>query len=194
MLTIQIHDQAVQSALAALAQRVRDPTPLLEELGEDLVARTMARFDSGSGPDGQRWREKKVKDGRPTLAGRTGLLRQQIVSSAVGSTMTVKATMEYSASHQFGGTIQRKAGTVTVRHRTNAKGELLRSAIMGGRGLVFAKASHKRALERSFDHGAYAIHIPARPYLPVRADGSLYADELRHVLAAVNAWLANAGQ
>lgn len=190
MLTIEIHDQAVRAALTALAQRVRNPGPLLADIGEDIVQRAKGRFDSSTGPDGSRWKAKKVADGRKTLVGDSGDLRRQIVRGVAGSTLTVSATTPYSAIHQFGGSIKRKAGQTTVRHRTNAKGELLRSAIMGGKGLIFAKASHKRALQRTFAVGAHSITLPPRPYLPVRADGSLYPDEQKLILAQINAWLA----
>ena len=98
--------------------------------------------------------------------------------------------MQYAAIQQFGGKIDRAAFSKQVRHRTDAKGELLRSKIMHGRGLIFAKDSHKRALTRWFEVAAHSITIPARPFMPVRADGSLYPDETRLILAQINAWLA----
>lgn len=190
-LNITVHDQAVQQALAALAQRVANPGPLLQDIGEGITQRAKARFAAQAGPDGQAWKPKKQPDGRPTLVGPSGDLRRQIVPTVAGNAAVVSATTAYSAIHQFGGQVKRAAGQVTVRHRTNAKGELLRSAIMNGRGLIFAKASHKRALVRSFDRAAYVIHIPARPYLPLRADGSLYPAEQAAILAEINEWLAS---
>jgi phage gpG-like protein len=60
-----------------------------------------------------------------------------------------------------------------VRHRTNAKGELLRSAHLGGKGLIFAKNSHKRAVARWFEQGAHSITMPARPFLGISLQGEL---------------------
>ena len=36
---------------------------------------------------------------------------------------------------------------------------------------------------------AHSINMPARPFMPVRADGSLYPDEARLILAQIDAWL-----
>ena len=190
MIKIEVHDQAVRTALAALQARVSNLQPLLGDIGEAIVQRAKARFDSSTGPDGNTWKPKQRADGRKTLVGPSGFLRQQIVSSATASSVLVQATMKYAAIHQFGGSIDRKAGQTTVSHRTDAKGNLLRSAIMSGKGLIFAKASHKRALARTFDGKAHQIKIPARPFLPVRADGSLYQAEQAEILAQINAWLA----
>lgn len=190
-ITIEVQDQAVRQALDALARRVSNLQPVLQDIAEDIVQRSKARFGPGVGPDGVKWKPKKVPNGRPTLIGDTGDLRRQIVRSAASATsVTVGASAPYAAIHQFGGTIQRQAGQATVRHRTNAKGELLRSAIMGGRGLIFAKATHKRSVTRSFDRRAYTIRMPARPFLPIRADGTLYPAEQAAILAALNEWLA----
>lgn len=192
-ITIEVHDQAVRQALDALARRVANMRPVLADIGEDIVQRTKARFTAQTGPDGARWKPKKKPDGRPTLSGPTGDLRRQITRAATATEVTVKASAPYAAIHQFGGTIQRKGGAATVRFRTNARGELLRSAIMNGKGLIFAKASHKRAQARQVQVGPYSIRIPARPFLPVRPDGSLYPAEQAAVLAAIEAWLAGRG-
>ena len=100
--------------------------------------------------------------------GETGNLRRQIVRTVAGNTLTVAATVQYAAIQQFGGKIEHAAFSTQVRHRTDAKGELLRSKIMNGRGLIFAKDSHKRALTRWFEVAAHSINIPARPFMPVR--------------------------
>ena len=192
--TVEVHDQAVRAALAALQARVSNLQPLLGDIGEAIVQRAKARFNTSTGPDGNTWKPKQRADGRKTLVGPSGFLRQQIVSSATASSVLVQATMKYAAIHQFGGSIDRKAGQTTVSHRTDAKGNLLRSAIMNGKGLIFAKTAgknaHKRALVRTFDTKAHKIKIPARPFLPVRADGSLYQAEQAEILAQINAWLA----
>ena len=120
------------------------------------------------------------------------MLRQQITARASGNTLMVLAPMRYAAIHQFGGKIERAAYSKLVRHRTNSRGELLRSAVLNGKGLIFAKNSHKdsRVKTRWFEVGAHSITIHPRPYMPVRADGSLYADEQRLILAEIEAWVA----
>ena len=195
MIKIEVHDQAVRAALGALQARVSNLRPLLGDIGEAIIQRAKARFDSSRAPDGSTWAPKRQADGRKTLVGPSGDLRRQIISGATAQAVVVQATAKYAAIHQFGGSIERPAYSRLVRHRTNAKGDLLRSAIIKNaagqaRGLVFAKNSHKRVKERWFEVSAHRIKIPARPYLPVRADGSLYPAEQAEILAQINAWLA----
>ena len=197
-ITIKIHDQAVRAALGALQQRVQSMQQPLQAMGDDLTQRAKQRFNTETGPDGQRWKEnsaatKKAKGGKSILFDK-GELRRQIVPQVAGDTLTVSSTPIYAAIQQFGGTIHRQAGTTTVRHRTDAKGELLRSAIMNGKGLIFAKAGDKRALERSFPTKAHTITIQARPFMPVRADGTLYPQEQTELLRVLNAYLAKLAQ
>ncbi|MCV2359639.1 phage virion morphogenesis protein [Paucibacter sp. TC2R-5] len=190
MLNIEVHDQAVQAALTALSERVTNMQPALRVIGEEITQRAEHRFESSTGPDGRSWLPKKHADSRKTLVGKTGRLRQQITASADRQALTVRAGTPYAAIHQFGGKIDRPAKQVTVRHRTDAKGNLLRSAIMNGKGLIFAKKSHKRALERSFEAKAHSIIIPARPFMPVKDDGTLYPAEQAEIMAQISAWLS----
>ena len=197
MITIEINADPLRDRLAALAERVGHMRTALQMVGEGILARTDKRFSTETDPDGKRWQElakatKRRKRGTKILT-ESGDLRGSIAAQATETALTLTAREPYAAIHQFGGTIQRQAGSVTVRHRTNAAGDLLRGAIMGGRGLVFAKASHKRAVQRSFAHAAYSIRIPARPYLPFKADGTLYPAEQAAILDAIAAWIAGAG-
>lgn len=192
-ITVDLQDRATQ-ALDALAGRLTRPRVLLKALADGIEARADARFDSQTGPDGQAWAAlapatRRAKKGTKTLT-ESGDLRLSLVAQATDAAGVVSVAQPYAAIHQFGGTIERKARTATIRHRTDARGQLLRSAIMGGQGLIFAKASHKRALARDVEIGAHSIKIPARPYLPVRSDGSLYDAERAELEATINAWLA----
>ena len=101
----------------------------------------------------------------------------------------MKATAPYAAIHQFGGTIQRAPYSTKVRHRTDAKGNLLRTAAFNGKGLVFAKDKQKRAKERWFEVKAYSIKIPARPFLPIQANGQLYPDERDAIVRQIVGWV-----
>ena len=195
-ITITVSDQAMRAVTASLRAKLANPQPLLKDLGEEVVQRAKARFSSSTGPDGQRWKPKKQADGRPTLVGESGDLRRQIVWRVAGGVLTIQATPRYAAIHQFGGTIERAAFSKLVRHRTDAKGQLLRNGALGGtalggKGLVFAKLSHKRVKERWFEVQAHSIRMPARPFLPVQAGGTLFAEEQRLIQQQVLAWLGS---
>jgi phage virion morphogenesis protein len=198
-ITINIDDAEVKATLKALAERGQDMRAVLQVVGTKMVERTQRRFDTSTGPDGVKWKEnkpatRKAKGGKPPLVDH-GYLRQQILASVSGNTLTVgttAVTAAYAAIQQFGGTIDRAAGSIKVRHRTNAKGDLLRSEIMNGKGLIFARKNknpHKRFTEREFSVAAHKITIPARPFLPMRSDGTLYPQEQADVLAALNEYL-----
>jgi hypothetical protein len=191
-MAMQLQDDAAQ-ALAALAERVRSPQAMLYDLAQDIEARTDARFSSQRGPDGQAWaRLSKAtlrrKKGRSILF-ESGDMQATLQASATAEEAVVSVSQPYAGIHQFGGVLQRAARQGLVRHRTNARGELLRSALMNGKGLVFAKKKGQRHLARQVEIKAHQVRIPARPFLPVRADGSLYPDEQAAVVAHIKAWL-----
>ena len=171
--TITVQDQAVQTALQALLYRVNIMQPVLQTIGEGIVERTKARFDTSTAPDGTPWtpnsavtlamlaqrlagtKSNRKKNGDLNARGQrayankkilvdSGFLRQQIVATASGSDLTVTATAKYAANQQFGG--------------------------QAGRGKK--------------------VTIPSRPFLPIRQDGSLYPEEQEQLLDAINAYLA----
>jgi phage virion morphogenesis protein len=171
--SINVQDKEVRDALEALKQRTSNLQPILQSIGEDIMARAKARFGTSTGPDGQRWKpnalstvrglidrssSKKgfyLKDGKTlsrkaqmSLAGKkvlvdTGSLASQFHVSASGTSVTVGNSMKYAAIHQFGG--------------------------QAGRG-------HK-------------VTIPARPFLPINKEGRLYPGEQSRILDALNAYL-----
>ncbi len=195
-ITLTIDDAEVNSSLQALAERGQNLHAVLQVIGTQMLERTQRRFDTSTAPDGTAWQPnrpatRKAKGGKPPLVDH-GYLRQQIVASVTDSTLnlsTTAVTAAYAAIQQFGGTIDRAAGSTKVKHRTNAKGDLLRSEIMNGKGLIFASKRHKRVLEREFPVAAHKITIPARPFMPVLPDGTLYPQEQASVLAALNEYL-----
>lgn len=52
MIQIHIDDRQLQEALARLRQRLADLTPVMQDIGEELVARAKQRFATSTGPDG----------------------------------------------------------------------------------------------------------------------------------------------
>ena len=56
MITIKINDSEPQRALINLVERLQNPRPMLEEIGEYLVKSTKERFASGTAPDGTKWK------------------------------------------------------------------------------------------------------------------------------------------
>ena len=117
-------------------------------------------------------RRKGKGSGSAQILRDTGRLMQSVTpAQAEGNifqledmSVTVGTNITYAAIHQFGGVIQRQPAAMTLRHRTNAAGELLRQ--QGYKNLaVFAKKSHSRARVTEVQRKAYSITIKARPYL-----------------------------
>lgn len=195
MIRIETKDEAVKARMAELYRKMHDPSPVLKPIGEYMVRSTEDRFRSqGPAPDGTPWAPLKKstlkRKKHPKILTESGDLRgdihYQLLDThrvAIGPSSRIK----YAAIHQLGGTIRRAAGTTTVRHRTDAKGNLMTTAQFGGKGLIFAKGSHRRVLSRVFDTSAHDITIPARPYLGVSA-----ADSAK-IVGIVNKYLAQRG-
>jgi phage virion morphogenesis protein len=110
MADIELDAHAVTLALRNLKQTIGDITPVLEEIGEELVYSTKQRFGSTTGPDGHRWEENSPvtlehKRGNRPLTGETGSLRDEINKQLLDpDTLAIVSPMEYSAMQQFGGT------------------------------------------------------------------------------------------
>lgn len=168
--TIEVDSRQAQQALQQVAERVQNMQPVLQGLGDFLVARIQARFDTSTGPDGQRWRalsaatlrafsdrlgakyRKKAGGlnarGQAKVSGRkilvlTGDLQRQTRARAGATSVVISNSQPYAAIHQFGG--------------------------QAGRG-------HK-------------VTIPARPFFPVKPDGSIYEQEMPSILDRLNDYL-----
>jgi phage gpG-like protein len=104
-----------------------------------------------------KWVQKKRPDGRGILRGRThklfDTLNFKINKSLPG--VEIGSGLIYSRIHQEGGTIQRKAGTVTLRKSKSGS-------------YRFASSKHKKTTVVS--HKAYTITIPQRKYLDIPAE------------------------
>ena len=169
---ITIDDGEVKAALTALAARIDNMQPVMQEIGEDIMERTKRRFGTSTGPDGQRWQpnaastvlaaiarmgsKARLKNGnlskkaQKTLAGKkvlvdTGDLAREFEVKSTSRSVTVGNGMDYSAIHQFGG--------------------------QAGKGKK--------------------ITIPARPFLPVTSSGEMYPDDHRHILQQIKDYLSD---
>jgi len=168
----EVKDSGVQAELEALAKRTSYMQPVLNAVGEDIMARAKERFASGIGPDGQKWApnarstleafiEKRGGFGekginvkgqalamskRP-LIGHARSLSSQFHVNATNDSVTVSNTMIYAAMQQFGG---------SKSEFPNLWGD-----------------------------------IPARPFLPVKQNGELYPDDQAKIIDTLNSYLAS---
>jgi phage gpG-like protein len=106
------------------------------------------------------------------------------VESAIGS------NVKYAGVHEFGARIHIPSHPVTVRLRTDARGNLVRQ--LGHSNLaMFARAGHKRVRAVKTQTKAYDVNIPARaPFMTgIRERSKNYALAVSRAIA--NAWNQN---
>ena len=90
--------------LRLLATKGEDLTPMLDELGQDEVARVVQRFEQSRSPDGTAW--QALKRPRPRGGDRplqdTGVLMGSITAQVHGNTLQIGTAIDYAHYHQFG--------------------------------------------------------------------------------------------
>ena len=178
MVTLEVKDAGGVALLERLIRGFHDTTPLTRAIAGIFDAETEANFSAegrphwmGLAPSTIRSRTKAGTWPGKMLQVSAGGLASSIATKYSRTEAVVGSNKVYAAIQQLGGQINRAAYSTKVRHRTDAKGELLRTGHFKGKGLVFAKDSHKRAKTRWFEVAAHSVSIPARPYLPFTAAG-----------------------
>lgn len=156
-------------AIARLQQLAASPRPLWQAFGQYGETSTRLRFKNQAGPDGVRWKPSaRVREkGGQTLVLKSRLMRS-VTHNANNSGTEWGSNVVYARIHQLGGKIDKLAYSSTLRLRTTASGTLLRQKDHANLS-VFARATHKRAVERRYTVGAHSITMPARAYLGVNA-------------------------
>jgi len=169
--TIEVKDDQVQAAFQALEDRVTNAKGFLGGLGEDLVERTKRRFETSTGPDGVAW----LKNSSVTM----GLL-----------------------SDRLGKSYRKKSGALNSKGEVKMAGKkplidtgnLRRQIVWQATGdTLTVGATPLYAAIQQFGGQAgrnHKVTIPARPFLPVRPDGSLYPEEQAFILESLNEYIA----
>lgn len=171
--TIEVKDAAVQALLAKLSQRAGGLAPVLQALGSDITERTKRRFETSTAPDGTPWKPNSAA----TLA---------MVAARIGGQ---KSKVKKDGSLNAAG--QRSLGN--KKPLIGESGDLRRQIVPSVSGnTLTVKSTPVYAAIHQFGGQAgrgKKVTIPARPFLPVRADGTLYPEEQARVLAALNDFL-----
>ena len=196
---VKIQDKELQTALQRMADVLADPTPIMAGISAEFLAQTEQAFDR-EGPGWQKLRPATIR--QRTKKGKWPGKIMQVSNALARSYLPFHTRTEagigtnlvYAAAHHFGAKIQRKGKAGTVRLRTDAKGVLLRQGEKGklAKLAVFARASHKRAVDRAYQGKDYSITLPARRVLPVDAAGNLTPSALEAVMRVVQTALGGA--
>ncbi|MEY4977941.1 MAG: hypothetical protein RLZZ352_211 [Pseudomonadota bacterium] len=171
--TIEIKDQQVLDALAQLSQRLGNLRPVLQAIGSDITERTKRRFETSTAPDGTPW--------KPNSAATLAMLAARIGGQ--------KSKRKKDGTLNAAG--QRALGN--KRPLVGESGDLRRQIVpsVSGNTLTVVSTPVYAAIQQFGGPAGRGrkVNIPARPFLPVRPDGTLYPDEQRLVLDALQDFL-----
>lgn len=108
-ITIELDTREVTDAISALVARMRDPRPLMQDIGEVMVQSTKNRFGAGIGPDGAAWEPNTAltlsrKKGTKPLIGESHRLGNEITYAldGDGAGVSIGSNLIYAATQQFG--------------------------------------------------------------------------------------------
>ena len=181
--TITVQDQEVKALLQKLQSKTQNMGPVLRTLGEQITERSKARFATSSAPDGTPW--------KPNSAATLVMLGERLLGHR-----NKKGARSYVYSKQ-GGLLNGKGldRMVNKKPLIGESGDLRRQIVwnVSGNDLTVSATMAYSAIQQFGGKAGrgHKVTIPARPYLPIRPDGTLYPQEQTLVLAAINDFLNN---
>lgn len=170
MITVEIDDRKVLDALAKLARRGTDMTPVMQDIGEYLVESTKRRFVTSRAPDGSRWAENSDTTLLNYLGAFKGSFRKD-------GGLTQKGAKRLGAKKPLVGETGRLSSE--IHHRAS------RTAVEVGSSLVYSGTQQFGARHGQYGNGIPWGDIPPRPFL------GLSSEDERHVLDIIGGWLVD---
>jgi phage gpG-like protein len=174
--TITVDDKAVQEKLKALSDRGNDMSAVFETIGAKILERINRRFETSTGPDGVKWKANTAA----TLA---------IFASRLAASTKSKRKKD--------GSLNAKG----LREYANKKPLIASGVLKDKMHLEFTNKMLTISTDVSTRNYAaiqqfggktgrgHKVTIPARPYFPIRLDGTLYPDEQAKIMEALNEYL-----
>lgn len=171
--TITVKDEGVRGALQALAARVHDMAPVLDTIGTGIIERTKRRFDTSTAPDGTAW--------APNSAATLAMLSERLA----GSKSNVKKNGSLNAKGQ-----RALAGKKPLIGESKDLRTQFHSLVVGNTLTVSSSPVYAAIQQFGGKAGrGRKVTIPARPFLPIFPDGSLYPQEKAEILQSLNDYL-----
>jgi phage gpG-like protein len=186
--TIKVQEASILSAFNRLLDAGQHLTPVMKAIGEDVVARTKTRFDTGTDPAGNRWQPNaratieayirakngiNTKNGKPNKSGKVPdyQVKGKISYKGAGIAMNKRPL------HGLGGDLARQFDS---RADDNSVKVVSTMAYAGIQQFGGAAGKGRRVI------------IPSRPFLPITLSGNLYPDEQAQILATLSEHLRRA--
>lgn len=146
---ITVDDEEVKKALGKILNRIKNPRPMLAEIGETMVSSTQDRFESGRSPEGKPWpKSHRTRVGGGQVLVDTARLKNSVNYQVRSDEVAVGTNVKYAGTHQFGAK-RGSFGTVSARIPEHVRSGGIRVR------------SHTRTMKLPWGD------IPARPYLGI---------------------------
>lgn len=174
-ITIDIADAEAKAAIGHMLGLLQNPTQALDDIGEYLILSTKGRFNSGTAPDGTKWKDNspltlsRKKDKRP-LHGESGRLGREILKFVDQAEVEVGSNLIYAGVQQFGAKMGEFGRYSQLSRRTR-----------------FAEGDWRRKAGTVKGFPIPWGDIPPRPFL------GLSADDARVILDIVQEHIEGAG-
>lgn len=138
-----------------IERRIQNPAPLMEDIGEVMVAGVDRSFQREQTPDGIKWAMTQRKEKNPSakILRDKGKLSQSIGTKVEGNKVIVGTQIKYAETHQNGYSGERKASTRAAGYKVKKDGTLVRSRMTRA---DFAEEIRVKA---------HQVNIPARPFM-----------------------------
>ncbi len=169
---IKVDSKEVQEKLAKLIDRTQHQNTFLKGLGDDIIERTKRRFVTSTGPDGVAWKPNSLA----TLRAFANSLAKVGSNRAKSGALNAKGQQRLSS----------KKPLIATRELSR---QFDRSVISGA---LTVRSNPIYAAPNQF--GAKTgrgnkVTLEARPYMPIRPDGTLYPQEENLIIQALNDYL-----
>lgn len=169
--TITVDDTEVQKELTRLKDKVGNLNPVLRLVGKGIIERTKRRFETSTGPDGTPW--------KPNSAVTLGLF-----AGGIGSSKRKKDGSLNAAGSRI---------LANKKPLIGDTGDLkleFYSAVQSN-SLTIYNAQPYAAIQQFGGKAGVnrKVTIPARPFLPIYQNGTLYPQEQKLVLDVINDYL-----
>lgn len=151
MLNYSLDDRNALEALRQIASRLGSPAPVLSAIGETLTESTKHRFDTSTGPDGERW----APNTETTILQYLGAYKGSYTKSG---RMSAKGSERVLAKKPLIGETRSLSSTITW--------QLDGKSVLIGSPMVQAAVQQFGAKAHEFGPAPWG-DIPARPYLGV---------------------------
>ena len=193
--TIEVNSAALMAVLTQLHDRTGDMSPVLRAIGGDMVERIKQRFATATGPDGTPWAPNTQVTLITYLQRRSG---HYAAFSHLDSRKRGSARVgDKNGYFLKDGSLSKKSQTLLENKRPlqGESGDLARQffpqvtpdSLTVGSTMIYAAMQQYGGSKAQFPN--LWGNIPARPFFPIKPDGTLYPQEENAIVDRLRQYL-----